>query len=70
MNPPDELKGMKAPLVSVPTKTAIVGGGGTGLTGYLALWLFQEFGIPLELTALAVAAVGAAVGRWAGKLQP
>lgn len=67
---PDELKDMKAPLVSVPTKAGLAVGGGTGATGYLALWLFQEFGIPLELTALAVAAVGALAGRWAGKLKP
>lgn len=66
----NELREKNPPLVSVPTKTALVGGGGTGVTGYLALWLFQEFGVPLELTALAVAAAGALIGRWAGKLQP
>lgn len=66
----EQLRDQKPPLVSVPTKAGIAVGGGTGATGYLALWLFQEFGIPLELTALAVTAVGALIGRWAGKLKP
>jgi hypothetical protein len=70
MQPTDQLREQKAPLMSVPTKTALVGGGATGATGYLALWFFQKWGIPLELTAAAVTLVGAAIGRWAGKLQP
>lgn len=55
---------------STATKTTVVGGGVTGLAATIALWVYTKWGIPVELTVMVIGAVGALVGRWAGKLQP
>lgn len=49
--------------------TAVGGGAGVGLP-WLAIWLQQRYGVPMELSSLVIGAAAAWLGRWAAKLHP
>lgn len=57
-------------IVNNVNKAGFVAGGTTGIGSYVAMYLFQKWGVPVEVTAAVVAGIGWIVGRYAGKLDP